>query len=51
MVMHVNLPCIKFTDLVAHHPFVRDDHAKPVPYSKVEWWDHPPGVDVVVGRR
>ncbi|XP_065886897.1 uncharacterized protein [Dysidea avara] len=37
-------------DLIAHHPFVQDDHAKPVPYSRVEWWDHPPGVDVVVGR-
>jgi len=38
-------------DLLAHHSFVRDEHAKPVPYSRVEWWDHPPGVEVVVGRR
>ena len=40
-----------YTDLLAHHPFVPDKDAEPVPYSRVDWWDHPPGVDVVVGRR
>jgi len=49
------LPCIindfAASDLLAHHPFVQDEHAKPVSYSRVEWWDHPPGVDVVVGKR
>ena len=39
------------TDLLAHHPFVPDKDAKPVPYSRVDWWDHPAGVDVVVGKR
>lgn len=43
--------CHYYTDLLAHHSFVPDKDAKPVPYNRVDWWDHPPGVDVVVGRR
>ena len=35
-------------DLLTHHPFVRDKDTKPVPYSRVDWWDHPPGVDVEI---
>ena len=38
-------------DLLTHHPFVLDKEAKPIPYSRVDWWDHPPGIDVVVGKR
>ena len=38
-------------DLLTHHPFVRDEDAKPVAYNRVDWWDHPPGIDVVVGKR
>ena len=44
-------PTPYIADLLTHHPFVRDKDAKPVPYSRVDWWDHPPGLDVVVGKR
>ena len=45
--------CVRcyIADLLTHHPFVRDKDTKPVPYSRVDWWDHPAGVDVVVGKR
>ena len=30
---------------------MREKDAKPVTYNRVDWWDHPPGIDVVVGKR